>query len=138
MSSKIKSKKLHRRQEEFIGDAYLMYRMKFILINKFPQTSMHILAKGCDVSNRRLAEFGRLIGIGGANKVEITIGNYCLIGDLESANKLIDSYAEFVIEKMNLANFFNRSIEPIVVYNISNLNKKQTKNFKFRELNYKY
>ena len=136
MSANIKSKKLHRRHEEYIGDAYLIYRVKFLLTNKFPQTSMKMIAHGCDVSNRSLGKFGKQSGLGSANSIEIAIGNHCLSNDLESANKIIDKYVEFILQQPNIIKIFNASFEPIVVYNIFHLNKNQTKNFKFKELDY--
>ena len=123
-----KSGSLYLRQYEWIGDAYLSFQIKKVLIRRYPNTSMRVINGnvGKLVSNKILTQFGKLKNLGNGNHVEILLGRLSDNGDFDLANELIDEFITFGINATKV----KFDYQPVAAYSFPSVSPKKHIKFK--------
>ncbi len=96
---KSKSKFLYIRQHEFVGDGFLNFHTKRILVEQFPYTSMECLNNlfHYTISNELLDRYATLAMLKTANQVEIELGRL-VISNPQKALELVEAIVNFSIK----------------------------------------
>jgi hypothetical protein len=129
-----KSKKLYIRQYEFVGDGFLNFHTKRMLVNEFPMCSMECLNNLFHyvISNELLERYATYAMLKNANNVEVEIGKLVQYDEVK-ALELVESIIKFAIAHIKNLKLIKTDFVPIK-YSFG----KEVEKFKFTPLDIVY